>query len=108
MFLRTRSVFLLLVMVCAVAAPVRAENEGQPFRDEATIKKLDATSPADLAKVIELCEEALTLGLDEGNAKLAKQILAASALQRAQMTVQQLPRVANNPNAIRNLRRETM
>lgn len=83
-------------------------NAGQSKLDEATAAKLDADSPADLGKVIELCEEALAAGLDEGGQRLAKQILAASALQRAQLMVQRLPAVANNPNAVRNLRRQTM
>lgn len=91
-------------------APTEEEktNSGQDKLDEATGLKLDADSPADLAKVIELCEEALELGLDAGGTRLAKQVLAASAFQRAEMLVQGLPRVANNPAAVRRLRRQTM
>jgi tetratricopeptide (TPR) repeat protein len=85
-----------------------SENRGQDKLDEASSLKLGADSLADLAKVIELCEEAMEEGLDEDNTQLAKQILAASAFQRAQLRVQRLPSVANNPNAVRRLRRETL
>lgn len=105
MNLRLFCTFLLALTTCA---PLYADNEGQDKLDEATAAKLSANTLADLAKVIELCEEALELGLDEANSKLAKQVLAASALQRAQMTVQRLPRMAANPNAVRQLRRQTM
>lgn len=83
-------------------------NAGQAKLDEATALKLNATTPADLGKVIELCEEALKAGIDAGNTRLAKQLIAASAFQRAQLMVQSLPAVANNPNAVRQLRRKTM
>ncbi len=107
MLVRTK-LTAILIALCVCWAPLRAENEGRDKLDEATGLKLDADTPADLAKVIELCEEALQEGLDEGNARLARQILAASALQRAQMIVQQLPRVAKNANAVREVRRRTI
>lgn len=97
-----------LVVVLCIPTLVVAQNEGQDLLDQATTKKFDAKTPADLGKVIELCEEALEKGLDEANSKLAKRLLAASALQRAQTIVQQLPRVASNPRAMRELRRNTM
>lgn len=108
MHLRIAMSLMFLLGVLAIPSNCLADNEGQDKLDEATSAKLGARSPADLGKVIELCEEAMELGLDEGNAKLAKQVLAASALQRAQMLVQQLPRMAANPNAVRQLRRQTM
>lgn len=85
-----------------------AQNEGQDKLDEAASLKIEAKTPDELKKVIKLCEEAIKAGLDEGNKGLADQVLAAAALQRAQMMVQQLPRVANNPGAVRRLRDETM
>ncbi len=108
MSLRTNLFLMALCLILTSNVVWAVENEGQDKLDEATSVKLGAESPADLAKVIELCEEAIDLGLDEGNLKLAKQVLAASALQRAQMLVQQVPRVAGNPNALRQLRRQTM
>lgn len=76
---------------------------GQTQLDEATQRKLSAESPADLAKVIELCEQAIEKGLDEAGVQMAKSMLAASALQRAQLLLQNLPRAVNNANALRNL-----
>ena len=98
----------LLVALLALPAQVWAQNEGQDKLDEAAGLKIDAKTPDELKKVIRLCEEAIKAGLDEGNKALADQVLAAAALQRAQMMVQQLPRVANNPGAVRRLRDETM
>ncbi len=123
MLLRTPTVLLLMAFLLNAVAPVRAQDSTLDPKqspalakldsaleklDEAVSLKADAESPADLAKVIELCEKAIEMGLDEGNLRLAKQLLAATALQRAQMTVQRLPQVANNLNAVRNLSRETM
>ncbi len=85
-----------------------AKAGGQAKLDEATTLKLNAATPADLGKVIELCEEALKAGLDDGNSRLAKQLIAASAFQRASIMIQSLPAVAGNPNALRTLRRKTM
>ncbi len=101
---------ILTMCLALVALPSQAfcQNEGQSKLDEATDKKIEAKSPADLGKVIELCQEAIDEGLDEGNEQLARQLLAASALQRAQMLLQALPRIANNPNALRRFRRDTI
>lgn len=97
----------LIFTLLAMPGALRAENEGQDKLDEATDKKLEAKSLADFGKVIELCEEAIEEGLDEGNTQLAKQLIAASALQRSQILVQQLPRMAGNANSVRQLRRRT-
>lgn len=99
---------LLLGLVMFTSPAARADNDGLDKLDEATLKKLDADTPDKLAEVVKLCEEALKLGLDEDNTSLAKQILAGSAFQRAQMMVQQLPSVANNPAALGRLVRTTM
>lgn len=99
------SLIVLTLSLVTFPPTLFAQNEGQAKLDEATDQKLDSKTPADLGKVIELCEEAIAAGLDEGNMALAKQLLAASALQRAEMSFQTLPRMANNPNALRNLAR---
>ncbi len=65
-------------------------------------------TPAKLAKVIELCEQAISEGLNEENNLLAKQFLAASALQKAKLAVQQLPKVARNPAQLRRLKGDLM
>lgn len=95
-----------LVLACLLIPVQAQENKGQPKLDEATSLKLDANTPAKLTKVIELCEEALSEGLDEGNKAIAKQILAASALQKAKLVAQQLPRAAPNQNQLRRLKAE--
>lgn len=94
-----------LWLACGLA-PLRAEDKGQAKLDEAISLKLEANTPAELTKVIELCEEALKLGLDEGNTAVAKQFLAASSLQKAKLVVQQLPRLAANPAQLRRLKSE--
>jgi tetratricopeptide (TPR) repeat protein len=99
------ALFALFALLPSIAW---AQNEGQAKLDEAAEMKLDAKSPEQLAKVIELCEQAIATGLDDGNKQLANQILAASAFQRAQMMVQQLPKVASNPGAVRKLRTQTV
>lgn len=99
---------LLAVQLCLPAwtqdKKPDSENAGQSLLDEATDLKVEAKDPEALAKVIELCEKAKQAGLDKGNLELANQVLAGSALQRAQMQVQQLPKFANNANAVRQLR----
>ena len=107
MRLRT-SAYVWLFLVLLAPSHLRAENEGVEKLDQATDAKIGAQSPADLGKVIELCEQAIELGLDEPNAKLANQILAASAFQRAQLLWQQLPRIASNPAAVGRLRERTV
>ncbi len=94
----------------ATQEPQVAEDAGQTKLDEATALKISASSPADLAKVIELCEAAIEAGLDEGTAQLARQLLAASAFQRSQFAIQGIPAAAaaNNASALRNLRRKAM
>lgn len=94
----------LLALCCL--SPVRAEDKGQAKLDEAITLKLDANTAAKLAKVIELCEAALQEGLDEANTSVAKQFLAASALQKAKLVVQQLPRLASNAAQLRRLKAE--
>ena len=66
-----------------LAAPARAENEGQADLDKATELQLTAETLGDLEKVIELGESALKKGLDKGQTELAKQILAATLFQHA-------------------------
>jgi tetratricopeptide (TPR) repeat protein len=60
-----------------------AEGEGQADLDEATDQQVTAESLADLEKVTSLIESALEKGLDEGQEKLAKQMLAANLFQHA-------------------------
>ena len=98
----------LLIALMAMPGVGWAQNEGQDKLDEAASLKIEAKTPDELKKVVRLCEEAIKAGLDEGNQSLANQVLAAAAFQRAQMMIQQLPRVASNPGAVKRLRDETM
>jgi tetratricopeptide (TPR) repeat protein len=70
-------------LLALLAAPLRAENEGQADLDKATELQLTAETLADLEKVVELGESALKKGLDKGQTDLAKQILAATLYQHA-------------------------
>ncbi len=101
------SLALLVVLASGLAVPALAlaDGKGQEKLDEATGLKLEANTPAKLAKVIQLCEQALADGLDDENKEVAKQFLAASAIQRAKLLAEQIPRL-NNPNQLRRLRNE--
>lgn len=101
---RLSSIFFGMILL-ALAPQLMAQNDGQSKLDEATDRKIDARTPEDLKAVMDLCEDAIDLGLNEGNLQLAKQLLSASALQRAEMLFQGLPRLANNRDAVRRLRR---
>ncbi|MCA9127948.1 MAG: tetratricopeptide repeat protein [Planctomycetales bacterium] len=105
MLLRIAAFVGCLAVVLSLALPASAENEGIDSLDKATELKLDASTDEELAKVIELCEKAIELGLDDGNKVLANKLLAAAAYQRAEAMLQQLPRYQNNRNAFNNLRR---
>jgi tetratricopeptide (TPR) repeat protein len=94
-------VSFVLALALLQPATVSAQDAGQSKLDEATELKLNASSIEDLGKVIELCEQAIKSGLDDVGTQIAKNIIAASALQRAQLNRANLPRVANNPNAVR-------
>lgn len=98
---------LVMFLASGLMAPARlwADGKGQEKLDEATGMKLEANTPAKLAKVIQLCEQAISEGLDDENKEVAKQFLAASAIQRAKMLAEQIPRL-NNANQLRRLRTE--
>lgn len=87
---------------------VFAQNAGQEKLDQATELKIEAKTPEEIKQVVKLCEEAIEAGLDEGSMDLANKVLAASALQLSQLMLQEIPRMARNPNAVRNLRDNIM
>ena len=95
-----RLIAISFVIVFAVGSgPAWAQNEGQKDLDQATDAKWTAKSIDDLAKVIGLCESALEKGLDEGNAKLANDLLAGTLLQRGKIYVAvTLRSLRANPN----------
>jgi len=65
------------------ATPSQDNNAGLKDLDEATLAKLTAESVQDLADVIDQCELALSKGLEENHATLAKQLLVTTRVERA-------------------------
>ncbi len=65
------------------SSSLRAENEGQADLDKAVDLQIGADNLSDLEKVADLCESALSKGLDDGNKKLAVQVLTSTLFQHA-------------------------
>ncbi len=78
------AILFLLAAAVLAGGPAWAENEGQEELDRATEAKLGASTLSDLAKVIELCQDALKKGLDEPNTEFANQLLASTHFQRGE------------------------
>lgn len=81
-----RSLALGLVLCCAIGPLARAESAGRAELDEAILLKMNASTLADLEKVVRLCESAEKKGLEKEDAALAKEILAATVIQRGLVT----------------------
>ncbi len=75
---------ILVLSLLAAAANVRADEPGQADLDKAIAAKIKAENIEDLGEVIELCQSALDRGLDKDNTAFAKQLLAATLVQRAE------------------------
>jgi tetratricopeptide (TPR) repeat protein len=98
-------------MIFALAAAcsaglARAENEGQEDLDQATEKKLSATTLDDLSQVIDLCDSALKKGLDQQNTQFANSLLTSSLLNRATAQYQRI--VRQTPGGWPQLRKEAL
>lgn len=80
-------VTIFAALCCCVffsAGVLRAEDDkGQEDLNMATETKLSAENFSDLGEVVRLCESALEKGLGEENAQFAKNLLAATLVQRA-------------------------
>jgi tetratricopeptide (TPR) repeat protein len=76
---------LCLLAVMVLAAPARADDEGQDDLDKATQLKVAAESPDDLAEVIDRLDSALEKGLDDDNQEFAEQMLISTLMQRGTM-----------------------
>jgi len=72
----------LFLAFALVGGPAPAEHEGLGDLDQATEAKLTARTVTDLGEVIRLAESAIEKGLDEGNLKFARQLLASTRIQR--------------------------
>lgn len=81
--MRSFASLLLLGSLLALPAVSFAANEGQADLDKAIELQITAQSLADLEKVAELAEGALTKGLDKDNTDFAKQLLGATLFQHA-------------------------
>ncbi len=81
------------------------DQPGQKFLDEATDLKIEAKTPDELSKIIDLAEKAIATGLDEDGKTFAKQIIATTAFQKAQTTLEQLIQSrTRNPATLSRLR----
>ena len=79
-FIVALAAFAALVFAAGRAS---ASGEGQADLDKATDKKVSAETLADLEEVSTLCESALKKGLDDENAKFARQLLTATLYEHA-------------------------
>jgi tetratricopeptide (TPR) repeat protein len=80
-----RTLLVLSLFSLPAVSPARAAEPGQEDLDKATEAKLNATTPNDLGKVIDLLQSAIDKGLDEGNEKFAETLLTSTLLERAQV-----------------------
>src|SRR5438552_1054897 len=104
MIRRVQCILILLATAFASSAALaRAENEGQEELDQATEKKLSATTLDDLSQVIDLCETALKKGLDQQSSQFANNLLTSSLLSRANAQYQRI--VRQTPSGWPELRR---
>jgi tetratricopeptide (TPR) repeat protein len=67
-----------------------AEEDGAALLDKATEIKLSADDLSDLNQVIELAQDAIDAGLDEGNKPFAEELLASTLSQRAELVCEEL------------------
>lgn len=73
------------LVALAFVTPALAEDEGQDDLNRAIEAKLSAESFRELGLVADLCESALTKGLNKENEEFAKQLLSSTLLKRAEV-----------------------
>lgn len=73
------------LLLTLLAAPARADNEGQADLDKATQLKVTAESLDELNDVVDHAESAIEKGLDADNKKFAEQLLVSTLVQRGQL-----------------------
>ncbi len=78
---------VIIVLACGAAT---AADDAQSKLDKALEVKLAAENAADLNQVIGLCQDALKGELDQENLKLAKELLASTLTQRAELHLLEL------------------
>jgi tetratricopeptide (TPR) repeat protein len=81
-----------------VASPPDDEFAGIEDFEKASRIRVTSSTRESYAEVIELCQSALKKGLDEIDAAAAKKLLATTAMQRAQTTIEEAAgaRIPNN------------
>ncbi len=79
---------------------------GQEDLDKAIEAKLDANDLDSLQKVIDLAKSALEKGIDEGNQEFAKQLIGASAFQKAQLLKAQISQSRLGPRSAKRIQDE--
>lgn len=79
-------------LVAEEATSQAETNGGQETLDKAIEAKLGASSLDDLENVIKLCQQAIDEGLDEANADFARQLMAATRIQRGSALAETLLR----------------
>src|SRR5262245_28571820 len=95
--------WLVAALVLLAAPAARADEDAQALLDKATEVKLSAESLADLNQVVKLCQDAIAAGLDEANDKFAKELLASSLAQRAELACLELFERPLTPSRTRKL-----
>lgn len=68
----------------------QAAETGQADLDQAIAAKITAESVEELTEVIDLCQSALDLGLDEQSTAFAKKLISATLLERARFVTERL------------------
>src|SRR6476620_5373698 len=94
---------VMLTAAALACGAVYGSDEGQALLDKATDTKVAAENVADLNKVIQLCQDAIKAGLDEGDAKFANGLLASTLTQRAELVCNELFERPVGPNRARKL-----
>lgn len=81
---------LCCMLVAMSSSRLLAQSDGQADLDAATSLKLNASSMADLERVIELCESAIEKGLDDDSERLATSLVTATLFQHGSKFAQAL------------------
>ncbi len=99
---------LVLLLAFCLTSPAFAQSEGLADLDDAIVKKIDATSEAELEEVATLIESAIKKGLDDENKSFAKKMLGGIALQRGQALVNKMMQGGGGQAKLQQLRSDAL
>lgn len=85
------------------ASVTHADDDGPALLQKATEAKLSAETLADLNRVIGLCRESIEAGLDDDSKNFARELLASTLSQRAEVLCLELFERPVTPNRARRL-----